>query len=88
MRTPAALFRARLGGRTGAGLDPCGALQVVLKIEPGQSRRLAFVLGRGQEKGHAVDLVEPGGQRLLAERLLSDPSIELLVNNAGCGASS
>ena len=44
---PAALLRARLSGRSGAGLDPCGALQLDLRIEPGQSRRVAFVLGRG-----------------------------------------
>jgi cyclic beta-1,2-glucan synthetase len=54
---PAALFRHGLAGRTGAGLDPCGALQVVLEIEPGQSRRLAFVLGHGSDRGRAIDLV-------------------------------
>jgi cyclic beta-1,2-glucan synthetase len=54
---PAALFRAELGRRTGAGLDPCAALQVVLQIEPGRSRRFAFVLGRGGESGHAGELV-------------------------------
>jgi cyclic beta-1,2-glucan synthetase len=53
---PAALFRDRLAGRMGAGLDPCGALQVVLQIEPDRSRRVAFVLGQGREKGHAIDL--------------------------------
>jgi cyclic beta-1,2-glucan synthetase len=56
LSNPAALFRAQLGARTGAGLDPCGALQVVLRIDPGQSRRLAFVLGRGRDKSHAIDL--------------------------------
>ncbi len=53
---PAALFRDELKGRTGAGLDPCGALHVALEIEPGRSRRMAFVLGHGHDKGRAVEL--------------------------------
>jgi cyclic beta-1,2-glucan synthetase len=53
---PAALLREQLAGRHGAGLDPCGALQVALEIEPGASSRLAFVLGHGREKSHAIDL--------------------------------
>ena len=56
LSSPAALFRRRLAGRTGAGLDPCGALQVVLEIEPGESRRVAFVLGQGRDRSHAFDL--------------------------------
>ena len=53
---PAALFRDELAGRIGAGLDPCGALQVLLQIEPGRSRRFAFVLGHGRDRGHAIEL--------------------------------
>jgi cyclic beta-1,2-glucan synthetase len=56
LSAPAALFREQLAGRTGAGLDPCGALQVVIEIEPGESRSLAFVLGEGQDRAHAIEL--------------------------------
>jgi cyclic beta-1,2-glucan synthetase len=58
MSKPAALFRDQLGGRTGAGLDPCGALQVALSIEPGRSRRFAFVLGQGHDSGRAIELAK------------------------------
>jgi cyclic beta-1,2-glucan synthetase len=57
LSNPAALLRPELGARTGAGLDPCAALQVVLEIEAGRSRRFAFVLGWGPNRSAAIDLV-------------------------------
>jgi len=53
---PAALLRDRLTGRSGAGLDPCGALQIVVEIEPGDSRTIAFVLGQGGDRTQALEL--------------------------------
>ena len=53
---PAALHRAELEGRTGAALDPCAALQVMVPIEPGRSRRFAFVLGHGANRKAATEL--------------------------------
>jgi cyclic beta-1,2-glucan synthetase len=44
---PGALARPQLAGRTGAGLDPCAALQIDLDIPPGETRQVAFVLGQG-----------------------------------------
>src|SRR5437660_86165 len=56
LAAPAGLFRETLGGRVGAGLDPCAALQIRIEIPPGESRRVAFVLGQGNTASHTAAL--------------------------------
>ena len=53
---PAGLLRNRLAGRVGAGFDACATLQVGLRLAPGDTRRIAFVLGQGRDRGHAAQL--------------------------------
>ena len=54
---PAALKRTRLSGKVGAGLDPCGAIQMVVELEDGEEHELIFRLGVGHsvdEAGHLI----------------------------------
>jgi cellobiose phosphorylase len=53
---PAALDRVALSGRTGAGLDPGGALLVPASIEPGATVEISFVLGEGTTLEQAQQL--------------------------------
>ena len=53
---PAGLTRERLSGRSGAGLDACGALHLIVELEPGESRSLAFALGHGLDREAALTL--------------------------------
>jgi cellobiose phosphorylase len=54
---PAALKRARLSGKVGAGLDPCGAMQVVCDLQDGQEREVTFRLGIAHDLAAAQDLI-------------------------------
>jgi cyclic beta-1,2-glucan synthetase len=55
---PAAMKRARLSGKVGAGLDPCGAIQVAFDLPDGQERETCFRLGLGRSQADMQDLVQ------------------------------
>jgi cyclic beta-1,2-glucan synthetase len=53
---PAAMREPGLANRTGAGIDPCGALQCVLSLQPGETREVVIALGAapGQEEANRL----------------------------------
>ena len=55
---PAALKREHLSGKTGTGLDPCGAMQINLDLLDGQERETCFRLGAGRGLGEAQNLIQ------------------------------
>ena len=56
---PASLERGReLSGKTGAGLDPCAALQTKVELDPGERTEVVFLLGQGESRDNARSLVE------------------------------
>ena len=56
---PASLERGdELSGKTGAGLDPCAALQTKVELEPGERAEVLFLLGQGDSREEARSLVE------------------------------
>lgn len=54
---PAALKRARLSGKVGAGLDPCGAMQVAFDLADGQEHETSFRLGVGRNPTEVQELI-------------------------------
>jgi len=56
LRRPAAMRQLRLSGRSGAGLDPCAAIQVPFELADGQEREIVFRLGvaRDADEGHRL----------------------------------
>lgn len=67
---PAALRRSRLSGKVGAGLDPCGAIQVNFDLAVGQSRETTFRLGVGRDKADATNLIRRYRQPQAANKAL------------------
>ena len=54
---PAALNRAHLSAKTGAGLDPCGAMRVKCDLPEGGESEIAFRLGAGRSLEEVQDLI-------------------------------
>jgi cellobiose phosphorylase len=48
---------AALGGRVGAGMNPCGAVQTQVELPPGTELKLTFLLGEGGDSAAAQALV-------------------------------
>ncbi|HEY3822382.1 MAG TPA: glucoamylase family protein [Polyangiaceae bacterium] len=53
---PVALRRVGLSGRVGSGFDPCGALEVSITMEPGETFEGAFILGEAENSEAARSL--------------------------------
>ena len=70
LERPAALMRKeKLSGSTGAGLDPCGVLQLQIELFPGEKKEIAFFLGQAENQESA--------RRLAKKYRRSDPETSL-----------
>ena len=57
LEQPAALRRAGLSGKVGAGLDPCGAMQIVFELAIAQERETSFRFGVGRTPAEVQSLI-------------------------------
>jgi cellobiose phosphorylase len=57
LENPAAMKLAHLSGKSGAGLDPCAAIQVPFEFENGREYELVFKLGSGNNRNDAEALI-------------------------------
>jgi cellobiose phosphorylase len=71
LTSPAAMRRERLSGRTGAGLDPCAAIQTRIELADGQEREIVFVFGAARDTDEAQYFIRqyggPAGARQALE---------------------
>ncbi|HEY43765.1 MAG TPA: glycosyl transferase, partial [Anaerolineae bacterium] len=67
---PAAMKRLHLSNRTGAGLDPCSAMQVKLELAPGESTDVICLLGQTTSLGEVQRLVQKYREDLGVEEAL------------------
>jgi len=71
LASPAAMGRKRLSNRTGAGLDPCAAVQTRIELADGQEREIVFIFGAAPNADQARHLLQQfsgtAGARLALE---------------------
>lgn len=58
LASPAALDKESLSGTVGAGLAPCGAMQVKLSLPPGEKREVVFLLGQDRDLAAVLSLAQ------------------------------
>ncbi len=57
LANPAALKKVRLSGKTGPGLDPCGALRFAFDLPAQQTREVTFRIGAGRNLEDVQELI-------------------------------
>lgn len=57
LNNPQAMDRKNLAGKSGAGLDPCGALQVKFDLIDGEEKEIVFQLGNGNNMQTALSMI-------------------------------
>jgi cyclic beta-1,2-glucan synthetase len=58
LANPEGMNKARLSGKTGAGLDPCAVLQVVFDLSEDAEKEIVFRLGTGRDANDARGLLK------------------------------
>ncbi|PXW84734.1 cellobiose phosphorylase [Nitrosomonas sp. Nm84] len=61
LASPAAMRRKRLSGKTGAGLDPCAAIQTQIELVEGQAQEIVFIFGAAHDTEEAQQLIQQYG---------------------------
>jgi cyclic beta-1,2-glucan synthetase len=59
LASPAAMERAGLSSRTGAGHDPCAALQTIFEMAPGETAQLTCMIGQAGSAEEVRGIVLP-----------------------------
>ena len=72
LANPAAMRRMRLSGKTGAGLDPCAAIQSQIELDDGQEREIVFIFGAAGNSDEAQHFVQRFGGPAGARQALDD----------------
>jgi cellobiose phosphorylase len=67
---PEALQRTHLSGKTGAGLDPCAALQTQIELADGQEREIVFIFGAASNTDQAQHFIQQYGGTAGARQVL------------------
>ncbi|MES2637257.1 MAG: cyclic beta 1-2 glucan synthetase, partial [Pseudomonadota bacterium] len=70
LASPAAMRRKRLSGRTGAGLDPCAALQTPITLLENEDREFVFVFGAASNNDEARQYMQRFSGRAGARQAL------------------
>ncbi|MBY0475301.1 MAG: cyclic beta 1-2 glucan synthetase [Nitrosomonas sp.] len=61
LSNPASMRRKRLSGKTGAGFDPCAAIQTQIELAEGQDREIVFIFGAAHSADEAQHFIQKYG---------------------------
>ncbi len=63
---PQAMYRKKLSGRSGAGIDPCAALRVKFNLLDGAEKEIVFQIGNEENHATASSLIEKLAEKEMA----------------------